>query len=243
MTEAASASGPTRSSAVRIIGLIAAIIALAVVARFAGAEVPRFAAWVNQLGFWGPVVFILGYAAAVVALVPGLILTLAGGAIFGVGFGFLYVFCAAVLGSGLAFLVSRYIARAAIEQRIAGNARFAAVDRAVGREGLKIVFLLRLCPLFPFSLLNYALGLTRVRFGDYMLAAIGMVPGTLLYVYYGKLAGDVAAIAGGAHVEKGWADYALLAFGVVALAIVVTIITRIARRALGDLAADSPKST
>ena len=110
---------------------------------------------------------------------------------------------AATLGASAAFLVSRYVARGFVERRLAGNERFAAIDRAIGTEGRKIVLLLRLSPVFPFNLLNYALGLTRVRFADYLVASVGMLPGTLLYVYYGKVAGDVARLAGGAAVPRG----------------------------------------
>jgi len=202
--------------------------------RSAGAYVPQFAAWVEGLGALGPLVFIFGYAAAVVAFVPGSILTLASGAIFGLAEGTLYVFVAAVLGSTLAFLIARHGARRAIERRIEGDDRFAAIDRAVGREGRKIVFLLRLSPVFPFNLLNYGLGLTKVRLVDYLVASFGMLPGTLLYVYTGKLAGDVAAIAGGAKSEKGAADWAVLVLGLVATAVVTLMVTRIARRALAS---------
>ena len=171
------------------------------------------------------------------ALIPAFILTLAAGAIFGLSLGVLYVFIAAVLGSAAAFLISRYVARGAIERRLAGNARFAAIDRAVGEQGRKIVFLLRLSPAFPFTLLNYALGLTRVRFADYLIASFGMLPGTLLYVYYGKLAGDVAALAGGAHVEKGFGYYAVLVLGLAATVLVTVLVTRTARKALSDATA------
>jgi len=132
----------------------------------------------------------------------------------------------------MAFLLARHGARAAIERRIEGDQRFAAIDRAVGAEGRKIVFLLRLSPVFPFNLLNYALGLTQVKTSDYVIASIGMLPGTLLYVYTGKVAGDVAAIAGGGAGEKGAADWAVLVLGLLATAVVTVIVTRIARRAL-----------
>src|SRR5262249_32056372 len=159
--------------------------------------------WVRELGVWGPVVFMLGYAVAVVAFVPGSVLTLAAGAIFGLVRGTVYVLIAATLGSAAAFLVSRHLARSAVERRLARNRRFAAIDRAVEAEGRRIVLLLRLSPAFPFTLLNYALGLTRVRFADFVIASVGMLPGTVLYVYCGKLAGDVAAFAGGAPVARG----------------------------------------
>ena len=214
--------------------LLAGLIALG---RAAGGYVPVFAEWVDGLGFWGPAVFVAGYVVAVVAFVPASLLTLAAGAIFGIPAGTLYVFVAATVGSCLAFLVSRYLARVAVERRIEGNPKFAAIDRAVGREGRRIVFLLRLSPVFPFNLLNYALGLTRVRFVDYAVAAVGMLPGTLLYVYLGKVAGDVAAVAGGAATERGAAENALLAVGLVATVIVTTLVTRIARRALAEATA------
>lgn len=222
----------------RILLVLVALALLVTLGRQAGAYLPSFVAWVNSLGVWGPVVFIAGYVVAAVAFVPGSILTLAAGAIFGLGKGVLYVFVAAVLGSSAAFFVSRYLARAAIERRLAGNARFAAIDRAVGTQGRKIVFLLRLSPVFPFNLLNYALGLTNVRFIDYLIASVGMLPGTLLYVYYGKLAGDVATLAGGAAVKKGPAYYAVLILGLMATLIVTAVVTRTARRALQDVTAE-----
>jgi len=213
---------------------LAVLLGLVVLGREAGAYVPRFAAWVDGLGLWGAVVFIAGYAAAVVAFAPGSVLTLAAGAIFGILEGTVYVFIAATLGATAAFIVSRYLARRAIERRLSGDARFAAIDDAVGAQGLRIVFLLRLSPVFPFNLLNYALGLTKVRLGDYVLASFGMIPGTLLYVYYGKLAGDVAALAGGAAPERGGAYYAVLGIGLLATLVVTVMVTRLARRALGD---------
>ncbi|MGY8738848.1 MAG: TVP38/TMEM64 family protein, partial [bacterium] len=180
----------------------------------------------------GPIAFVVGYAVAVIGFVPGSVLTLAAGAIFGLAEGTIYVFIAAVLGSTGAFLLARHGARAAIEKRIEGDARFAAIDRAVGGEGRKIVFLLRLSPVFPFNLLNYALGLTQVKLADYLVASLGMLPGTLLYVYTGKLIGDVAALAGGAEVERGLAGWLVLGLGLVATAVVTYYVTKIARAAL-----------
>jgi len=231
-TEATSTRG--RASLTRIALAVVALVALVLLGHFAGGYLPQFAAWVNSLGVWGPAVFIVGYAAGAVLFVPGSVLTLAAGAIFGLVRGVVFVFIAATLGSAAAFVVSRHLARAAIERRVAGNARFAAIDRAIGAQGRRIVFLLRLSPVFPFTLLNYALGLTQVRFRDYLVASFGMIPGTILYVYYGKLAGDVAALAGGAHLEKNAGYYTVLVVGLVATVIVTTIVTRIARRALQE---------
>jgi uncharacterized membrane protein YdjX (TVP38/TMEM64 family) len=222
----------------RLLLIGAAVALLVILGRQAGIYLPQFVAWVESLGVWGPVVFVVGYVVAAVAFVPGSILTLAAGAIFGLGKGVVIVFIAAMLGSAAAFLVARYLARPAIERRLAGNTRFAAIDRAVGAQGRKIVFLLRLSPVFPFNLLNYALGLTKVRFLDFFVASAGMLPGTLLYVYYGKLAGDVAALAGGSAVAKGLEYYAVLVLGLVATIVVTTIVTRIARRALQEVAGE-----
>jgi uncharacterized membrane protein YdjX (TVP38/TMEM64 family) len=232
---APAAPAPRKSVPLARLALIAiALLALVALGRQAGSYIPQFAQWVNELGVWGPVVFILGYAVAAVAFVPGSLLTLAAGAIFGLAQGVVYVFIAAVLGSSAAFLVSRYLARGAIERRLANTPRFAAIDRAVGVQGRKIVFLLRLSPVFPFNLLNYGLGLTKVRFADYVAASVGMLPGTLLYVYYGKLAGDVAALAGGAAPERGAGYYVVLILGLVATVVVTTLVTRTARRALKE---------
>lgn len=217
-----------------ILAVLAVVALLVFAGRRAAALVPEFAAWVQGLGPLGAVVFIAGYVVATVAFVPGSVLTLGAGAIFGLVQGVALVLVGATLGASAAFLVSRYVARLAVERRLAGNPRFAAIDRAVGREGRKIVFLLRLSPVFPFNLLNYALGLTRVRFVDFVIASAGMLPGTLLYVYYGKVVGDVARLAAGAQVEKEAGYYAVLGLGLVATIVVTAYVTRIARRALAE---------
>lgn len=235
-TPAAAVSGKRSGSRGRLI--VYALLGLAILAalilggRQAGQYIPQFAAWVEGLGLWGPLVFILGYAVATVAFIPGSLLTLAAGAIFGLVQGTIYTLVGATLGASAAFLVARYLARGAIERRIAGNAKFAAIDRAVGKEGFKIVALLRLSPVFPFNLLNYSLGLTRVRFLDYFLASVAMLPGTLLYVYYGKAAGSLAAVAGGTQAEKGAGYWVTLGIGLLATVVVTTFITRLAGKAL-----------
>jgi uncharacterized membrane protein YdjX (TVP38/TMEM64 family) len=236
MSESATETVPERRPLplARILLAAGTLAILIVAGRRLAALIPEFAAWVESLGVWGPIVFVAGYVLATVAFVPGSLLTLGAGAIFGLGQGTALVLIAATLGASAAFLVSRYLARSVVERRLAGNPRFAAIDRAVGREGRKIVLLLRLSPVFPFNLLNYALGLTRVRFGDYVIASLGMLPGTLLYVYYGKVIGDVARLAGGGAVPKGWAYYTVLALGLAATIAVTTVVTRIARRALEE---------
>jgi uncharacterized membrane protein YdjX (TVP38/TMEM64 family) len=217
----------------------AALVALVFIGRTVGGYVPRFAEWVDGLGPWGPVAFVVGYALAVVCFVPGSVLTLAAGAIFGLVEGTLVVLVAATIGSTAAFLLSRTVARKAVARRVEGDRRFAAIDRAIERQGRRIVFLLRLSPVFPFSLLNYALGLTRVRLVDYLVASVGMVPGTLLYVYSGKVAGDLATLAGGAAVPRGAGYYAVVGIGFAATAVVTILITRVARRALQEATIDA----
>ncbi len=220
----------------RILLGVAAVAGLLLLGRWGGHYVPGFAERVHAMGAWGPIAFVVGYVVATVAGIPGSLLTLAAGAIFGLAAGTLWVFVGATLGSSAAFLVGRYVARGFVERRIAGNARFAAIDRAIAGDGRRIVFLLRLSPAVPFTLLNYVLGLTRVRFADFAVASVGMLPGTLLYVYYGKLAGDVAAAAGGGTPPRGAAYYAVLALGLAATAAVTARITRLARHALGTAA-------
>jgi len=212
---------------------------LRAVAAWLSGEVFAFAQWVNTLGAWGPAVFIAGYALAVVAFVPASLLTIGAGTIFGVAAGTAYVLVAATTGACAAFMLARTVARGAIEKRIENNPRFAAIDRAIAADGRRIAFLLRLSPVFPFTLLNYALGLTRIRFGDYAFACIGMLPGTLLYVYIGSLAGDLAAIAAGAASNQGEGLQRIFKLsGLAVTAVVTVLITRTARRALAQATAE-----
>ncbi len=185
-------------------------------------------AWVAQLGPWGPVIFIALYVVATVLFVPGSVLTLGAGAVFGVVWGSIYVSLAATLGATCAFLVGRYLARDAIARKIEGNPRFAALDQAVANEGWKIVGLTRLSPVFPFTLLNYAFGITRVKLGQYVLASwIGMMPGTVMYVYLGSLA---KAVSGERTRTNG--EWWLYGVGLLATLVVTVFVTRLAKRAL-----------
>ncbi len=187
---------------------------------------------ITALGIWGPVIFVVLYVAATVLFLPGSILTLGAGVVFGVVKGALIVSVSATLGATAAFLVGRYLAREAIARKIDGNPRFRAIDQAVAREGWKIVGLTRLSPVFPFNLLNYAFGVTRVSLRDYVLASwIGMMPGTVMYVYLGSLAGNLASIGRG-HASRTPAQWAFYAVGLVATVAVTVYVTRIARDAL-----------
>lgn len=198
----------------------------------------RFTQWVESLGVWAPIAFIAGYIFFTVMLIPGSILTMAGGALFGLAEGTLYAAFGAVIGATSAFLISRHLARGKFEEKLAGNEtlamKFAAIDQAIAAQGGKIVLLLRLSPVFPFTYLNYALGLTRVRLRDFVWASVGMLPGTFLYVYYGQTLGDIAAIAAGNSPERGAEQWISLAVGLLATIAVTAYITRLARRALEE---------
>ena len=186
-------------------------------------------AGIEALGAWGPVLFVLAYVVATVLFVPGSALTLGAGALFGVAWGSVWVSAGSTLGATAAFLVGRYIARDWVAKRIEGNAAFSAIDRAVAAQGWKIVGLTRLSPAFPFSLLNYAFGLTQVRLRDYVLASwIGMMPGTVMYVYLGSL----ARAAGDRQRTPG--EWALYGVGLAATIAVTVVITRLARSSLRE---------
>ncbi len=186
--------------------------------------------WVRSLGSLGVVVYSLIYIVATVLVLPGSVLTLAAGFLYGPAWGTLLVSPVSVLSSTLAFLLGRSVARGWIQRRIANNDRFAAIDNAVAENGSKVVFLLRLSPIVPFALLNYALGLTRVRLRDYILASfLGMLPGTFLYVYVGSSVANLATLASGKGSQGPW-EHVLFWGGLVATLLVVALITRAARR-------------
>jgi uncharacterized membrane protein YdjX (TVP38/TMEM64 family) len=190
--------------------------------------------WVDGLGPAGTIAFIFIYIAATVAFLPGSVLTLGAGVVFGIVQGSIYVFIGATLGATLAFLVGRYLARSWIAKKIEGNQKFRAIDEAVGREGLKIVLLTRLSPVFPFNLLNYAFGITGVSLRDYVLGCFGMIPGTIMYVYIGSLAGSLAMIGTANQPTNPTAEWIIRIIGFVATVAVTLYVTRIARKALTD---------
>lgn len=190
--------------------------------------------WIDSLGTVGAIAFILLYIIATIAFLPGLILTLGAGVVFGVVMGSLYVFIGATIGATAAFLVGRYLARGWVAKKIAGNHKFRAIDEAVGREGLKIILLTRLSPIFPFNLLNYAYGVTGVSLKDYALASIGMIPGTIMYVYIGSLAGSIAMIGTESQPGNPSVQWAIRIIGFIATVAVTIYVTKVARKALED---------
>lgn len=198
--------------------------------------------WTKGLGFWGPLVVVLAYVAATVLFLPGSVLTLGSGFLFGVAMGTVWASLGSTLGAAAAFLVGRTVARDWVAHKVSGKPIFTAIDEAVGEEGAKIVFLTRLSPIFPFNLLNYAFGLTRVRFWHYFFASwIGMLPGTVMYVYLGSAARSLAQIAAG-RVEGGSAQRIFFWIGLAATVAVAVFVTRIARRALRERISEREQS-
>lgn len=188
--------------------------------------------WMQDLGPLGPVVFTIIYVLATVLFLPGSILTLGAGFVYGLIKGFVIVSVASTLGATCAFLVGRYLARDWVARKVEGNRKFKSIDEAVGEAGWKIVGLTRLSPVFPFNMLNYAYGLTKVSLRDYFLASwIGMMPGTVMYVYFGSLAGSLATL-GADQGGQTPAQLAVKIVGLIATVIVTIYITRIAKKAL-----------
>lgn len=240
--------GPGRlASIVRGISLIVIVVGLLVLLRRVPTDLiaTRLGTWLDGLGPWAPVVFGLIYAVAVVFMIPGSALTLAGGAIFGPLIGGLTVTLAANLGAALAFLIARYLARDAVARRVGRNPRFDAIDRAIGAEGWKIVALLRLSPAVPFTLQNYLYGLTRIGFWSCTLAtAIAMIPGTLLYVYLGHVGRVGLEAATDAGRSRSPLEWSMIAVGLLATVAVTVLVTRLARRAMqrqGELTRDGDR--
>ncbi|WP_366656951.1 TVP38/TMEM64 family protein [Fodinicurvata sp. EGI_FJ10296] len=232
-----SASSVTYRNTGRI-AILVAVVAL-IVAAIVSLPVQDYSVslltWIEGLGFTGYIVFFALYVLFTVLFLPGFIFTLGGGALFGLGTGFVVVSLGSTVGACAAFLIGRFLARDMVARRVAGSPRFSAIDSAVGRQGWKIVFLTRLSPVFPFNLINYAYGLTRIPFLHYALATwIGMMPGTLVYVYLGSLAGDVARAAVGDRPDASGLETATQVVGLMATVAVTWYITRIARRALRE---------
>jgi uncharacterized membrane protein YdjX (TVP38/TMEM64 family) len=206
--------------------LLAAVAVIIVVSAKLGAgeKLGDLQEWIRSLGILGSLVFMAVYAAATVAALPGSALSIAAGALFGPVLGVIIVIFAATLGASLAFLVSRYFARSSIEKWLEGSEKFRRLDELTARHGDIMVAITRLVPLFPFNLLNYGFGLTRVAFRTYVVwSFVCMLPGTILYVV------GSAAIA--EALREGKVPWLLL----VVVALILVIIIVLGRRARNKL--------
>jgi len=216
------------------IGIGVAVIAAMIAVKFlpVGDWLKQFNDWVKTFGPLGIVLYIGLYAIATVLFLPGSILTIGAGVAFGLLWGTVAAICGATIGATLAFLIARYAARDAVSKRFGKNKKFKQIDGAVGKQGWKMVGLLRLSPLIPFNLSNYLYGLTAIEFLPYVLASfVGMLPGTLLYVYLGTV-GKVGLEASKGGGGRSTLEYVFLGVGLLATVIVTIVVTRVARRAL-----------
>jgi uncharacterized membrane protein YdjX (TVP38/TMEM64 family) len=233
MERATGAAAPRRARRLRWAAIAAVAVVLVGAARWLplGPFLAAVRGWVAGLGRWGPVVFVLIDALAVLAMVPGSLLTLAAGALFGPFVGTVTALTGSTLGAALAFAVARRLARGWVERALRGDARFEAIDRAIAAGGWKVVALLRLSPAVPFNLQNYAYGLTGIRFWPCVLStAVAMLPATFLYASLGHAGLD--AVSGGRRARTP-AEWALLVVGLIATVAATVLITRLARKALG----------
>lgn len=190
--------------------------------------------WIHGAGAAGLAVYIGAYVTATLLLIPASLLTALAGLVYGPMLGTLLISPVSVIAATVAFFLGRTFARGWVAQRVERDARFAAIDAAIGRHGLQIVVLLRLSPLIPFGLLNYALGSTRVRPRDFILGSlVGMLPGTFLYVYLGSLVATVSVL--GADLDaRSSVQHGLYWAGLAATVVATVLITRIARQALNE---------
>ena len=229
-----------KSAISRLVALIIIVIALFLAMRFLPVQqsLRNFNDWVGQMGVAGIFIFIGVYAIAAVLLAPGSILTIGAGFAFGLWKGFLAASAGATLGASLAFLVGRFIARDKVEAIAKGNEKFRNIDNAIGKQGAKLVFLLRLSPVIPFNLSNYFYGLTGVKFWPYVFASwIGMMPVTFLYVYIGTAGkAAVSAATGDEAMKHSWQYWTFMSIGLAATIIVIIWVTKIARDAVKEKA-------
>ncbi len=212
---------------VRAAGIAVPLIAGITIGQLATPYLPGFSTWVQTLGVWAPLAFLGAYVGVVLLMLPAFLLTMAAGAVFGVVNGSLLVLTGATLGGTLAFLLGRTVLRASVARRVAAHPTLSAVDRVIGDDGLRLMFLLRLSPAIPFVLSNYALGVTRVRMRDFVMAMPGMLPIIASYAAFGA-AGAKAANG------KGALPMPVLVLGIVATVVLGLLFARMTQRAIRD---------
>jgi uncharacterized membrane protein YdjX (TVP38/TMEM64 family) len=215
------------SGLVRAAGIAVPLIAGISIGQLATPYLPGFSTWVQTLGVWAPLAFLGAYVGVVLLMLPAFLLAMAAGAVFGVVNGSLLVLTGATVGGTLAFLLGRTVLRANVARRVAAHPTLSAVDRVIGDDGLRLMFLLRLSPAIPFVLSNYALGVTRVRTRDFVMAMPGMLPIIASYAAFGA-AGAKAANG------KGALPMPVLVLGIVATVVLGLLFARMTQRAIRD---------
>lgn len=217
------------------IGIVLVVFAIVIAVKFLPVTdwLKHFNEWVKTFGSLAVVIYAAVYALATVLFLPGWVFTVGAGVTFGLLWGTIAAIFGATTGAAFAFLISRYLAREAVSKSFARNEKFQAIDAAIGKQGWKMVGLLRLSPLIPFNLSNYLYGLTGISFAPFVLASFfGMLPGTLLYVYLGTVGKIGLEASKGGGQQHSPIEYLFLGVGLVATVAVTVIVTHTAKAAL-----------
>jgi uncharacterized membrane protein YdjX (TVP38/TMEM64 family) len=222
----------------RIAGIATPLIFGIFLGRLVAPWLPDFTAWVATMGLWAPLAYVLAYIAVVVLMLPAFLLIMAGGAVFGTVLGTTLAMAGAMIGGIAAFLIARHLARARVANRVAKNATLAAIDRSIGEDGMRLIFLLRLSPAIPFVLSNYALGVTRVRFSHFVVGTLGLVPIVLTFAAFGSASGAGPRPDGSPPIPP-----AVLVLGIGATVLLGLLLTRITQRAMRSAPATEALNT
>lgn len=215
---------------IRFVGLLVPLGIGLGASKLAAPYLPAFTQWMQTLGPWAPIAFVFGYMLVCVLMMPAFMFTIAGGAVFGIVQGSILVFVGSLLGATSAFLLGRHVFRDWVARQVAKNPTLVVVDRVVGQQGLRLMFLLRLSGVVPFVLSNYALGVTTVSLRHFALAMVGMLPTIATYASIGH--------AGVASDKAGTPTWVVI-LGISATLLLVVTATRIVKRALDT---DAPAS-
>lgn len=190
---------------------------------------------IGQMQLWGAVLYPFLFAGCNLLLLPGGVIAMGGGLFFGLWWGFVLVLFGNLVGAAVAFKISRLLGRQWVERKVANHQKWAALDRAIGREGWKIIVLSQIHPLFPTSLLNYMYGITKIRFWPCMAwIAVGQTPGLFLYCYLGTLAQlGIKLLRGKTHPHP--LEYVIWIGGLLLTLFVTTLLARIAVKLMREI--------
>jgi uncharacterized membrane protein YdjX (TVP38/TMEM64 family) len=214
--------------------LIIALIVAAFIYFDAQTRVMHLLEWIDQLGMWGPVLFVILDMLVVVLVLPGVLLTLGAGFLFGVFWGSLYVVMATTLGATIAFLIARHLLGERAARYILQHPKVQILNNALGNSGWKFVLLTRLIPFFPFKPANYVFGLAKFRLRDFFIGTLfGISPFTLTNVYIGSIAADLATLGAGRAPRTPW-QWGMYAVGLAVAVAALIYITRTAKRILAE---------